>query len=66
MTSLSDLARLGGPCLPRKEHKFSTMDVDEGLLEGGHLFVLSAKNQNNHTETVLIKLLLDPLALAFY
>ena len=33
---------------------------------GMSLFVLAAQNQNNHTETILFKSLLGPLALASY
>ena len=35
-------------------------------LGGGHLFVPATQNQNNHTETILFKTLLGPLALASY
>ena len=45
---------------------FSKVVFRDLSVEGSHLFVPATQNQNNPTETVLIKSLLVPLALACY
>ena len=45
----------------------ASMTIDNIIVAmSGHLFIMAAQNQNIHTETTFIKLLLGLLALASY
>ena len=50
--------------LPSKNTQYARNELHH--VGGRRLFVLAAQNQNKHTETILFKTLLGPLALASY
>ena len=48
-----------------QDHQKGKRSHPQCLSEGAHLFVLATQNQNNYTETIVIKSLLGPLALDY-